>query len=237
MMSSFSVTPTSVRNNYEEILRRGLVASGGRKFEIIAISKTFTPEAVACAYQAGLRDFGENYADELIEKSSHDSLMFGDDPLRWHFVGSIQSRKVKKLARYVSIWHSVARKKEIDLISNHSVGARIFVQVRFDQSDIRNGVAIGEAEELVNYGRENGLKVLGLMTVPPIVDSERLSRIFESVNAERERLKLDYCSMGMSEDFELALRSGATHVRIGRAIFGRRLNVDLGSGLGQGGPS
>lgn len=237
MMAAFLVTPTSVKRNYEEILKRGLLASSGRSFEIVAVSKTFAPEVIACGYQAGLRDFGENYADELIEKASHDSLMFHGDPIRWHFVGSIQSRKVAKLARYVSIWHSVARRKEIDLISNHSDGAQVFIQVRFDQSDMRNGVALDEAEELVVYGKEKGLKVLGLMTVPPLVDSERLSRIFESVNEERKRLKLEYCSMGMSEDFELALKNGATHVRIGRAIFGSRLNADLGSKLGQGGPS
>lgn len=237
MNAESQMEPSAIWSNYQAIRERGLVASGGREFKIIAVSKTFAREVIGSAYQAGIRDFGENYADELLDKASHDSLIFGCDPIRWHFVGSIQSRKVAKIAKYVSVWHSVARKKEIDLISNYSDGAQIFIQVRFDKSDNRNGVTLEEAEELVEYGIGKQMKVLGLMTVPPLVDRDQLGRIFESVDAERARLALDYSSMGMSEDFDLALRHGATHVRIGRAIFGSRLNADLGSELGQGGPS
>ncbi len=226
----------AIRTSLEMIIERGLEASGGRRFEIVGVSKTFPVSTLLDGYRAGLRDFGENYGDELIEKASHHSLIFSDDPIRWHFIGAIQSRKIAKLARYVSIWHSVARTKEIDMISALAPDSSIFIQVKMDNSPERNGVPLKAAHELVDHGLKSGLKVLGLMVVPPVVDDDKLAEIFSAVNSARIELKLDYCSMGMSEDFELALKNGATHIRVGRALFGTRVGSGFSRELGQGGP-
>lgn len=226
----------AIKANYDQIIQRGLEASGGRTFKVIGVSKTFAVSTLLAGYRAGLRDFGENYGDELVAKASHHSLMFDDDPIRWHFIGAIQSRKIAKLAPYVSVWHSVARAKEIDMISSLSSDSSIFIQVKMDNSPERNGVPLEVAHELVEHGRKSGITVLGLMVVPPVVDDDKLAEIFSAVNSERIRLKMDYCSMGMSEDFEVALKHGATHIRVGRALFGSRVNTVLSRELGQGGP-
>ena len=226
----------TIRANFERIIQRGLEASRGREFQVIGVSKTFPVSTLLAGYRAGLRDFGENYGDELIDKASHHSLIFDDDPIKWHFIGAIQSRKIAKLAPYVSVWHSVARAKEIDMIGSLSPDSSIFIQVKMDDSPERNGVPLEVADELVDHAHKSGITVLGLMVVPPVVDDDKLAEIFSAVNSERIRLKLDYCSMGMSEDFEIALRHGATHIRVGRALFGSRVDTVLSRELGQGGP-
>lgn len=230
---------TQISSAYREVLSRGLRASEGRAFETIGVTKTCPIETVSAGYQAGLRNFGENYADELLEKASSPVLAYGDDPIRWHFIGAIQSRKIAKLARYVSVWHSVARAKEIRRIAEITPNAEVFIQVNFSAKTERNGVRIGEAEELVNLGKASGLQVLGLMVVPPLTDHISLGNIFTAVNDERLRLGLQGCSMGMSDDFELALAKGSTHIRVGRVLFGDRGATSiLGSeqNIGQGGP-
>ncbi len=226
-----------IRASYKEVLSRGFAASNGRPFEVVGVTKTFPVETVAAAYRAGLRNFGENYADELIAKASNPSLIFPSDPITWHFVGAIQSRKIVKLAPHVAVWHSVCREKEIELIAAASPDARVFIQVNFSDSQQRNGVRLPEASGLVNLCRVNGLQVLGLMVVPPVADRESLGKMFALVNKERLRLGLQGCSMGMSDDFELALANGSTHIRVGRILFGNRSEMgELGSRMSQGGP-
>ncbi len=230
-----------INSAYRSVLSRGLRASGGRQFETIGVTKTLPIDLVSAGYQAGIRSFGENYADELLEKASSPLLANDEDPIRWHFIGAIQSRKIAKLARYVSVWHSVARAKEIDRIAEITPDAEIFIQVNFsvEGDRIRNGVPIDAAEELVNLGKASGLQVLGLMVVPPQVDRISLRDIFTAVNDERLRLGLQCCSMGMSQDFELALAKGSTHIRLGRVLFGdaRAMGIlESKEHLGQGGP-
>ncbi|MDA8081836.1 MAG: alanine racemase [Actinomycetota bacterium] len=228
---------SQVASAYGDIVARGLRSTNGRPFEVIGVTKTFAVEIVQAGYEAGIRSFGENYADELISKASHSSLIFADDPIKWHFVGAIQSKKISKLAEHVSVWHSVAREKEIERIAEVSPNAEIFIQVNFSDALQRNGVRPPDAEGLVNLGREAGLQVIGLMVVPPIVNQDLLGKIFTAVNDERLRLGLRGCSMGMSDDFELALAKGSTHIRVGRALFGNRGSTGmLGSNIGQGGP-
>ncbi|MDA8271678.1 MAG: YggS family pyridoxal phosphate-dependent enzyme [Actinomycetota bacterium] len=237
-MSQTDDSSTSrIRAAYQDVLSRGLKASKGRPFEVVGVTKTLPVETVAAAYRAGLRNFGENYADELIAKASHPSLIFTDDPIRWHFIGAIQSRKIHKLADLVAVWHSVSREKEIELIAKLSPAVAVFIQVDFSENEQRNGVRLVEAAGLVNLCRERDLRVIGLMVVPPLVDPESLGKIFTEVNAERLRLGLQGCSMGMSDDFELALARGSTHIRVGTVLFGARNKTELlGSKIVQGGP-
>lgn len=224
-----------IEKSYNDIKAKGLLASSGRPFTIVAISKTFGYEMVEQAYLAGLRDFGENYADELLIKAQSSHLLFREDPIRWHYVGAIQSRSIAKLAPFVSVWHSVARSKEIELISKVSPGARIFIQIKYGEAQERNGISLERASELVSLGVDKGLSVLGLMVVPPVSDYSMVEKVFIDVNSERQRLGLPFASMGMSEDFELALSCGSTHIRIGRALFGSRSDSNRPV-KGQGGP-
>lgn len=235
-MSEVSQFSSEIYQSYQGIIARGLAASKGRSFQIVAVTKTLPTEVIREGYECGIRDFGENYADELIEKASHPSLTFDVGSPRWHFIGAIQSRKIAKLAAFVSVWHSVSRVKEIEIISSEAPGAQIFIQVKMDVQEHRNGVSLGAAEDLVDLAKERGLDVLGLMVVPPLEKQRVLEEIFDAVNSERIRLGLEYSSMGMSNDFELALSRGSTHIRVGTAIFGGRDGNSLGSNLGQGGP-
>lgn len=227
---------SKIYQSYREVIARGLVASDGRPFQVIGVTKTLPPELISEGYQCGIRDFGENYADELIEKASHRSLIFDVDSIRWHFIGAIQSRKIAKLASFVSVWHSVARAKEVEIIASEAPRAQIFIQVKMDDQEHRNGVSLGGAADLVDLAKERNLQVLGLMVVPPLVKRKKLEEIFAAVNSERIRLGLECSSMGMSSDFELALSRGSTHIRVGTSIFGGRDRISLGSNLGQGGP-
>lgn len=239
-MNEFSQSHAAqISTAYRDILSRGLKASGGRIFEVVGVSKTFPVDTILAAYQAGIRNFGENYADELLMKASSPSLWFEEDPIRWHFIGAIQSRGINKLAKYVSVWHSVSRAKEIEKIAKVSPGAEIFIQVDFSNAKERNGIRLDDAEGLVNLSREDGLRSLGLMVVPPLVDRISSAHIFSAVNDERLRLGLHGCSMGTSDDFELALAMGSTHIRVGRVLFGNRSTAAiLGSNVNksQGGP-
>ncbi|MGH9048959.1 MAG: YggS family pyridoxal phosphate-dependent enzyme [Acidimicrobiia bacterium] len=185
---------------------------------LVAAAKTVDTARVAELLAAGVRDVGENRAQELLAKAPD----LADEPLppRWHFVGRLQRNKVAGLARWVSLWQSVDREPLGLAIARRAPGAEVLVEVNLGEEGQKGGCAPAHAPALVDALREQGLQVRGLMTVHPQVGDPR--SWFASLRTLGTRLALPELSMGMSDDYELAVEEGATIVRVGRALFGGR---------------
>ncbi len=175
------------------------------------------------ALDAGLRDIGENYAAELVEKAGlvGQPKSAGGEPV-WHFLGTVQRNKVAALAPIVGLWQSVARVAEAERIARLSPGAAVMVQVDTTELPGRNGCPPGQAADLVGRLRTLDLHVVGLMTVAAPGPLEVARASFETVGRLADDLGLEERSMGMSDDLEAAVAAGTTMVRIGRALFGAR---------------
>jgi PLP dependent protein len=186
----------------------------------VAVTKGFGPEAVRMAVSAGLTDVGENYADELVAKA-HTCDADGVQPT-WHFLGAVQRNKVTRLAPVVGWWQGVTRIEEGRSIARRQPGATVLVQVDIAGLVGRGGCDPGGVEGLVARLRCEDLRVAGLMAVGSPGPPEGSRRGFHSVSAMADRLGLPVRSMGMTEDFEVAVSEGSTMVRIGRALFGSR---------------
>lgn len=209
-----------------ERAREQISAAGGDpgKVTVVAVTKTFGPKAPLAAALAGVRDIGENYADELVEKAS---ALAGLEPapVRWHFIGAIQRNKVGRLAPVVSLWQTLSREVEAKAIAGHvaPVLAKVLIEVNLAGDPGRPGCPLGEVPALVEAAREAGVEPLGLMAVAPQGSSESEAyRAFSTVAELARSLALSELSMGMSGDLEPAVRAGTTMVRLGTALFGPR---------------
>ncbi len=196
---------------------------------IVAVSKTHPAEAVRAAAAAGARDFGENYAQELVAKREACGELPG---ARWHFIGRLQRNKARLVAGRVALVHAVDSAELAEELAKRAHGAvqPVLIAVNVAGEATKGGVAPGEAAALAAaIARLPGVRLDGLMTMPPPSDDPEASRgSFLALRALRDRLQqelgapLPALSMGMSGDYEVAIACGATHVRIGSAIFGAR---------------
>jgi len=208
-----------VRANLSRLRER--IASSGRdpaSVRVVAVTKTFGVDEVRAAYQAGLRDVGENYVDELCAKRA----LADDLDLQWHFLGALQTNKIARVAHCADLLSGVSRTREIDLIARRAPGHVIDVQVDFTGEGTRNGASPSEVPALVAYARAQQLRVRGLMVVAPHGEAATRSA-FQQTTQLADELGLVERSMGMSDDVELACELGTTEVRIGRALFGPRV--------------
>jgi hypothetical protein len=199
-------------------LRAGIPAG----VTLVAVSKTQPPEAIREAWAAGQRDFGENYAQEWREKAD---ALADLDGLRWHFVGALQTNKVKVLAGRVAAIHTVDRVELAREISRRFAAkgavARVYLEVNVGGEGSKSGCAPAEAPALAAAVRAlPAVEVVGLMAIPPPEDDPRPH--FRALRALRDRLGLAGLSMGMSADWRIAIEEGSTCVRVGTAIFGER---------------
>jgi hypothetical protein len=196
---------------------------------LVAVSKSKPAEFMRAAATAGVTDFGENYVQEAIAKL--DSL--GDLPLRWHFIGGLQSNKTRAVAERFDWVHSIDRlgiaRRLSDQRPFHAPPLHLCIQVKLVPEPTKGGVSPDELPALA--AAISGLprvKLRGLMCVPPPQPDGAAERaVFSKLRHLLERLNmnghgLDTLSMGMSGDFESAIAEGATHVRIGTALFGSR---------------
>ena len=193
---------------------------------LLAVSKTKPAEAIREAHAAGLRDFGENYLQEALEKQTQ----LADLPLIWHFIGPIQSNKTRPIAEHFDWVHSVDRLKIAQRLSEqrpaHLPALNICLQVNISGEDRKSGCS---PEELTALARAvvalPNLRLRGLMAIPePTDDVAAQHAAFARLRQLRDELalNLDTLSMGMSHDLEAAIAEGATWVRIGTALFGAR---------------
>jgi pyridoxal phosphate enzyme (YggS family) len=187
---------------------------------IVAVTKGFGADAVAAAASAGIRDIGENYAEELRAKAEAEDR--DGSPLDWHFLGAVQRNKVARLAPLVSWWQALSRVEEGRAIARRRPGAHVLVQVDVAGLPGRGGCPPERAADLVAALRDEDLSVEGLMAVGPPGPPERSRPGFALVSSLADRLSLPVRSMGMSDDLEVALAEGSTMVRLGRALFGDR---------------
>lgn len=200
-------------------LRERIAGAGGDpdRIRILAVTKGFGPDAIRAALDAGLTAVGENYAQELLDKAA--AL---DAPPEWHFIGRLQSNKVRQLADHVACWQSVDRPSLVAEIARRAPGARILVQVNASGEEQKGGAAPADVPDLVTRARDAGLDVAGVMAVGVFGDARATDTAFRAVVALADELSLPERSIGMTDDLELAVRAGSTMVRIGRALFGVR---------------
>jgi len=189
---------------------------------LVAVSKTRPPQAIREAYAAGQRHFGENYAQEWRAKA--DALADLTD-LVWHFVGGLQTNKVKILAPRAAWVHTLDREELARELGKRYAAAgataRVLVEVNLGGEAQKSGCAPARVEPLVALARGlPGLEVAGLMCIPPPRDQPRPH--FARLRALRDQLGLRELSMGMSADWQIAVEEGATMIRLGTALFGER---------------
>ncbi len=185
------------------------------EIQLIAVSKTISVGEIEIAYEEGLRVFAENRAQELWSKSAE---MPSD--CEWHMIGAVQTNKVRRLASIVSLWHTVDREALVLEIARRRPHARVLIQVNVGAEAQKAGCLPGDLAALVTFALSAGLDVRGLMCIPPASKDPRLA--FESVQRSASEYGLREVSMGMTNDFEVAIECGSTMVRVGSAIFGPR---------------
>lgn len=191
---------------------------------VVAVSKTKSPKEIMEVYELGHRDFGENRAAEMAEKAA---VLPGD--IRWHFVGALQSNKVRLVRGITALLHSVDRRSLADAwVKGPGLPPPVLVQVDLAGEDQKAGTTPDRAGELISQLLALGLDVRGLMAIPPAPARPEDSRpYFEALRLLRDDLIGDHpqvseLSMGMTDDYEVAISEGASIIRIGRAIFGDR---------------
>ena len=189
---------------------------------VVAATKTVPAERVADVIALGVSDIGENRAQELLGKAAALEALASVTPAEvcWHFLGRLQRNKVRSLAPRVTWWQSVDREPLGVAIARHAPGARVLVEVNLAGEQQKGGCAPGDAARLIDAFRQAGLRVEGLMAIPPAADDPR--PWFAELRELAGELRVHELSMGMTDDFEAAVAEGATMVRIGRAIFGAR---------------
>lgn len=208
-------------------VRDRIVNAGGAPgaVAIVAVTKGFGPEAVAAAAQVGLNDIGENYAQELLRK-----LDAAPAQVRWHFLGELQRNKLARLAPHVYLWQGLDTTAGADALATRCPGAAVLVEVKLAGNGHRRGALAEHVPSLVGHATDAGLDVRGLMAVgPPRATRQEVQAAFGGVATLAHSLGLRELSMGMSADFEVAVAEGATMVRLGRALFGRRSPADVSS--------
>ncbi len=190
---------------------------------LIAVSKTHNATAVESVRACGLEDFGESYVNDW--KSKRDSV----GPVRWHFIGHLQSNKVKDVCGHVACLHSVDRKSLIRALAKAGKKQDVMIQVNVSADSAKSGCTPAELPELLGaVSATPNLRAVGLMTIGALVDDAEQARpYFRALRELRDEYLAQYpelqsLSMGMSQDLEVAVEEGATHVRVGTAIFGPR---------------
>lgn len=220
-MSFVSPQFLEVKAQLDEVIR-----STNRQVDsvkLVAISKFFPAENIAEVYQLGQRAFGESKATELVAKA----ITLPQD-IEWHFIGHLQSNKVKSVVEYASYIHSIDTIKLLERVNRLAgeVGKRpkILLEVNVSGEESKYGFTIAQVAEAISQAKSlSHIECVGLMTMAPDgVSSEALKKIFSTLKSLANQAGLSELSMGMSGDYPEAVECGATLVRIGSAIFGNR---------------
>lgn len=220
-------------NDVEERVKAACDRAGRDRTEVtlIAVSKTKPVSDLQVIYDQGVREFGENKVQELtgkIEELPKD--------INWHMIGHLQRNKVKYIAKDVSLIHSVDSYRLAEEINIQAKKAQrvipILIEVNVAKEESKFGIAVEEAIELCrDIATLDAVKICGLMTIAPnVVVAEENREIFRKIrdlsvdidNEKIDNVNMSILSMGMTNDFEVAIEEGATHIRVGTAIFGER---------------
>jgi pyridoxal phosphate enzyme (YggS family) len=197
---------------------------------LIAVSKTRKVEEIREAYNEGMRDFGENKVQELVEK-----VDCFDSSVRWHLIGHLQTNKVKYIVGKVHLIHSLDSIKLLREIEKRygasNLVAKVLVQINIGKEESKTGIFKEQLNEILEACENcNNVKVKGLMAVIPKGSEEECKKYFREMKdiwektkrKEYKNISMDYLSMGMTHDYKIALNEGSNMVRIGEGIFGER---------------
>ncbi len=222
-----------IRLNYDKVL--STVSEHAKKvgryleeIKIVAVTKTHPLYVIQEAYNAGLRIFGENYAQELRDKAKE----LHNLDIEWHYIGRIQTNKLKYIVPVVKLIHSVYREEEIveidKIAKKFGKVQEILIEVNVSGETTKGGIQPDDVERLVEFSKEFGnVKIVGLMTMAPLIEPEETRKYFKLLRELRDNLSVNFpyvkeLSMGMSNDYWVAVEEGSTIIRIGTAIFGER---------------
>lgn len=237
-------TQLELKNRYEDIVSRVNKAAlkSGRNpddIKIIPVSKTHPAKILECAYKSGIKIFGENYVQELNDKYDilHDK---GIKDIEWHYIGHLQTNKVRFIAPFVDYIHSVDSLKLATEISKRGEFAertiKILVQINTSGELNKSGIEPDEATILISQIIDlPNIEISGLMTIGTFTDDEQIQRqefstlrnTLDEINS-KIGCNFKHLSMGMTSDFEIAIDEGATMIRVGTAIFGTRTYKNFG---------
>ena len=220
-----------ISDNLIDIQRRmdSALLEVGRKPEsctLIGVSKTKPVSQIKEAYRSGLRHFGENYVEEFFSKHYD----YHPDDLHYHFIGRLPTKKVRKVVGKSSLIHSISSlklAKKVDFVSkDENLIQKVLIQINQGDEASKGGFSLNVGDYFEDLLSLSNVNILGLMSIPPY--SEPARPYFISLREVRDELEkqfdieLPYLSMGMSGDFEEAIREGSTHIRVGTSIFGER---------------
>jgi len=216
--------------SYESVIERVAAAAGrvGRdpaSVTLVAVSKEKPFSDIEAVYEKGHRDFGENRAQEMVEKASRLPR-----DIRWHFIGPLQSNKARLVRPITHLLHSMDRESlAAAWLKGAGLPPPVLLEVNTGREPQKSGVLPEEAGSLLERIVDLGLDVRGLMAIPPLADDPEEQRPHFALLSElREKLASSHpglveLSMGMTDDFEVAVEEGASLIRVGRAIFGPRM--------------
>jgi len=226
-MQSIAENLQAVRRQIDNSVQRFQRMPGS--ITLLAVSKTHPVETIREAYRCGIKDFGENYVQEAVDKI----MQLTVPDITWHFIGPIQSNKTREIAEHFQWVHSVDRLKIAARLNEQRPAQlpplNVCIQVNISQEDSKSGLALAEAPALCNaISTMTHLRLRGLMAIPaPCENFEQQRRIYQPLAAVFRELSYRYpyfdtLSIGMSSDYAAAIAEGSTIVRIGTAIFGSR---------------
>lgn len=226
------LSESEIARRLEDLLER--ISTAARRtgrdassIRLVLASKTQDAAAIRAAYNAGAREFGENYVQEALSKQA-ELANLGD--IRWHLIGHLQTNKAKAAAPAFAMIHSIDSARLADALARARPSPRVrgLIEVNLGGESSKGGVAPDKVGALLEEVRDK-IEVAGLMTIPPPASTPELARpYFARLRqlcerlAKQSGLRLSELSMGMTDDFEVAIEEGATIVRVGRAVFGER---------------
>ena len=214
---------SDIKRNIQTVLSNVARAAAGVPVTVVGATKTVPPEVINIALESGITDIGENRVQEYLAK--RDAVK----PANWHFIGTLQTNKAKYLVGSVSLVQSVNSQALADEISRlavkRGVTQDVLIEVNVADEQTKTGADLDSAQALTEYVQNlNGVRVRGLMAVPPIGASDgvyrKLRDLYETL--ARDKTNFDILSVGMSGDYERAIYFGSNMVRIGSALFGAR---------------
>ena len=190
--------------------------------ELIAVSKRKAEEDILPVINLGHRTFGENQIQEVLKKWPNLKNQFHD--IKVHFIGSIQSKKIHQIIEQCDVIHTIDREKIIGIIAEMDYSKikdkTFFIQVNTGSEIQKSGVSLDQVEALIQKCKDYKIKIDGLMCLPP--ENEAPDKHFAILQSLAKNNYIKYLSMGMTNDYDIALKYGATHIRVGTAIFGSR---------------
>jgi len=216
------VAPEEVRRRADRVRQRIEDAGGDPDLvEIVAVTKGFGPWAIEAAVAAGLATVGESYVQEMQSKVGE---LTSDtrEAARIHFIGSLQTNKVRAAVPIVDVWQSVDRPSLVKELAKRAPGAAVMLQLDIADVAAQGGCPLEQAPDLLALATGRGLDVVGVMAIGPQADNDVVTAAFRRAVAFADEHALPRRSLGMTGDLEAAVAAGTTMIRVGTALFGER---------------